>query len=102
MSAPVSLTELRQRLFQLADHVVDSGEPLIVLRKGVRLRLIRDDTPVASIAGKLARLKKQQAWIGPQPDPHWSPAEWSGESRPAVAESTSAYAARPKSPRKRR
>jgi hypothetical protein len=102
MSAPVSLTELRQRLFQLADQVVDSGEPLIVLRKGVRLRLMRDDTPAAPAGGKLARLKKQQAWVGPRPDPHYSPAEWSGASLPAVAESTTACAARPKAPRKRR
>ena len=102
MSTPVSLTELRQRLFELADQVIDSGEPLIVLRKGVRLRLVRDDAPSAPAGGKLARLKKQQGWIGPPPDPHYSPAEWSGESLPAVAESTSTYSARPKTPRKRR
>lgn len=101
MSAPVSLTELRQRLFQLADHVVESGEPLIVLRKGVRLRLVRDDAPPAPSGGKLARLKKQPAWVGPPPDPHWSPAEWN-EALPAVAESKPAYAAPPKTPRKRR
>ena len=29
----VSLTELRQKLFKLADHVVDTGEPLIVERR---------------------------------------------------------------------
>ena len=102
MSAPVSLTELRQRLFQLADHVIDSGEPLIVLRKGVRLRLVREDASPAPVIGKLAQLKKQQAWIGPPPDPHYSPAEWSGESLPAVAESSPAYAVRQKAARKRR
>lgn len=102
MSAPISLTELRQRLFQLADQVIDGGEPLIVMRKGVRLRLMRDDPPAAPAGGRLARLKKRQAWIGRPPDPHWSPAEWSGDALPAVAESTVTYAAWPKAPRKRR
>jgi len=98
----VSLTELRQRLFQLADHVVETGEPLIVVRKGVRLRLVRDDEPAKS-GGKLAQLKKQKAWIGAAPDPHYSPAEWSGESLSAVAEPASQpYLPPAKTRRKRR
>ena len=98
----ISLTELRQRLFQLADHVAETGEPLVVMRKGVRLRLVRDDDPPKS-GGKLTRLKKQQAWIGPAPDPHYSPAEWSGESLAAVAEPAPApYLPPAKPPRKRR
>jgi len=55
---PVSLTELRQRLFELADQVVDTGEPLIVLRRGVRLRLVREDA-AATDGGRLARLTPQ-------------------------------------------
>lgn len=97
----VSLTELRQRLFQLADHVAETGEPLIVVRKGVRLRLMRDDEPPQS-GGKLAQLKKQQAWIGPEPDPHYSPAEWSADALPKVAEPAPAYSSSAKTPRKRR
>lgn len=98
----VSLTELRQRLFQLADHVAETGEPLIVMRKGVRLRLVRDDEPPQT-GGKLARLRKQQAWIGPAPDPHYSPAEWSADSFPKVAEpGAPAYSVPAKTPRKRR
>ncbi|MFT3791827.1 MAG: type II toxin-antitoxin system prevent-host-death family antitoxin [Rudaea sp.] len=75
----VSLTELRQRLFQLADRVAETGEPLIVVRNGVRLRLVRDDQDSVS-GGRLARLRKQDAWIGAAPDPHFSPALWVGES----------------------
>lgn len=98
----VSLTELRQRLFQLADHVAETGEPLIVMRKGVRLRLVRDDVPPAS-GGVLARLKQQQAWIGGAPDPHYSPAEWSGELLAKVAESAvPPYRPSATAPRKRR
>lgn len=74
----ISLTELRQRLFQLADRVVETGEPLIVVRNGVRLRLVRDDSRPAP-AGRLARLKKQETWIGAAPEPHFSPALWTGD-----------------------
>lgn len=75
----ISLTELRQKLFQLADRVAETGEPLTITRKGVQLRLVRDE-PSVPPGGRLARLKKQQAWInGPPLDPHFSPAEWSGE-----------------------
>ena len=74
----VSLTELRQKLFKLADHVIDTGEPLIVERHGIRLRLIREETPSFK-GGRLSRLKKQKAVIGPPLDPHESPAQWSGE-----------------------
>ncbi|HEX6832059.1 MAG TPA: type II toxin-antitoxin system prevent-host-death family antitoxin [Rudaea sp.] len=76
----VSLTELRQRLFQLADRVVDTGEPLIVVRRGVRLRLVREDALVQE--GRLANLKPRQAVIGPPLDPRESPALWTDEPHP--------------------
>jgi antitoxin (DNA-binding transcriptional repressor) of toxin-antitoxin stability system len=72
----VSLTELRQRLFQLADRVVDTGEPLIVTRRGVRLRLVREDAPATSL-GRLARLKPQTLVLGAPLEPNESPAVWS-------------------------
>jgi len=74
----VSLTELRQKLFKLADHVIDTGEPLIVERRGVRLRLVKEDVQIQK-GGRLSRLKRQDLVIGPPLDPHESPAEWGGE-----------------------
>ena len=47
MNASISLTELRQRLFELADRVVESGEPLVIVRNGVRLRLVREEPAAA-------------------------------------------------------
>jgi len=79
MSATISLTELRQRLFQLADHVVDTGEPLVIVRNGVRLRLIREDAAPNAV-GRLSRLVKRSIVIGAPLDPHESPAEWTGEN----------------------
>lgn len=94
----ISLTELRQRLFQLADQVADTGEPLIIMRNGVRLQLTREDA-TAEKPGRLARLVKRSIVIGPPLDPHESPAEWSGDV-PQVAETVSKYTT-PKRPRRR-
>lgn len=86
MSATISITELRQRLFQLADHVAETGEPLVIERRGVRLRLVRENTPEEQ-GGRLARLKprKQPVVVGPPLDPHESPAQWA-PAWPRVAE----------------
>jgi hypothetical protein len=99
MDIAISLTELRQRLFQLADHVADTGEPLVIVRNGIRLKLVRDEAS-AEGPGRLARLIKRGVVIGPPLDPHESPAEWSGDSF-KVAEPTPEYRAR-KRPRKPR
>jgi hypothetical protein len=96
MSATISLTELRQRLFQLADHVADTGEPLVIVRNGVRLKLVREDAP-AQGPGRLARLVKRSVVIGAPLDPHESPADWSGE-RFKVAEPKRGYGSRKRRP----
>ena len=92
MDAAISLTELRQRLFQLADQVAATGEPLVIVRNGVRLKLVREEA-VAATAGRLARLVKRSVVIGPPLDPHESPAEWSGEAF-KVAEPKTEYRVR--------
>src|SRR3954464_4113894 len=99
MTVTITLTELRQRLFQLADHVATSGEPLVIVRNGVRLRLVREDA-VAKTPGRLARLVKRSVVVGAPLDPHESPAEWTGNIA-RVAEERPAYAVR-KRPRGKR
>lgn len=108
MSAAISITELRQRLFQLADHVVETGEPLVIERRGVRLRLVREDV-AGPRSGRLSRLvpRKQSVVIGPPLDPHESPAEWSGELYPGefeskVAEPSPGAGPKPQNPSRRR
>lgn len=104
MESTVTLTELRQRLFQLADQVIESGEALVIERHGVRLRLVRDDAP-KSEGGRLARLKprKQSVVVGPALDPHESPAEWVGVALPMVAEpSTPRWTGRVQTRRRRK
>ena len=99
MDTTISLTELRQRLFELADRVAETGEPLVIVRNGIRLRLIREDAPPQSV-GRLSRLVKRSIVVGAPLDPHESPAEWSGDVS-KVAESAAAYATA-KRPRGRR
>ena len=99
MDTPISLTELRQRLFQLADQVADTGEPLVIVRNGVRLRLVREDASTGK-PGRLARLVKRSVVIGPPLDPHESPAEWSGDPLKVVEPTTEPWPRkRPRSPR---
>ncbi len=97
-NSAISLTELRQRLFQLADQVAATGEPLLIVRNGVRLQLTREDA-IAEMPGRLARLVKRNIVVGAPLDPHESPAEWSGDVA-KVAETASKYAA-PKRSRRR-
>ena len=101
MNPPISLTELRQRLFELADRVVESGEPLVIVRNGVRLKLIREEAVGTEKPGRLSRLVERALVVGPPLDPHESPAEWTGDL-PRVAEPKRGYAARKtrKGPRK--
>lgn len=95
MPASISITELRQRLFQLADRVAETGEPLLIERRGVRLRLVRDDPDQEKQGGRLARLKERRRSIvvGPALDPHESPAQWS-PAWPKVAEPDARYTQR--------
>ena len=72
----ISLTELRTNLFALADHVIESGEPLLIERRGNRLRLVREDGQVET--GRLSRLVAQSLTLGAPLAPNESPALWSG------------------------
>jgi hypothetical protein len=96
MNATISLTELRQRLFQLADHVADTGEPLIILRNGVRLRLVRDDAETKA-GGRLAKLVAQSLVVGAPLAPDESPAQWNAEPESKVAEPGSTYGGKARS-----
>lgn len=96
----LSLTELRQRLFQLADQVAESGVPLEIERRGVRLRLVRVDELPAG--GRLARLREQSLVLGKPLDPSESPASWSESDLPMVAQTAPDYppGSRSRRPRK--
>jgi antitoxin (DNA-binding transcriptional repressor) of toxin-antitoxin stability system len=98
VDASISLTELRQRLFELADRVAESGEPLLIVRNGVRLKLVREQPAAVEKPGRLARLVERDIVIGPPLDPQESPAEWSELLH--VAEPPAEYG--PKKPKRTR
>jgi len=89
----ISLTELRQQLFKLADQVVDTGVPLLIERRGVRLKLVREDAQVS--VSRLGKLKLQTLVQGAALAPGESPAQWSELVLPKVAEEVGAYRATP-------
>jgi hypothetical protein len=61
----VSVTRLRSDIYNLLDHVAESGEPLELERKGRRLRIALQESP-----SKLQRLKsrKEKLWVGDKRD----------------------------------
>lgn len=56
----LTLTALRQRLFQVADEVLESGIPVEIERNGKKLLLVPQDQP-----SKLGRLKRRKLIKGP-------------------------------------
>lgn len=85
----LTLTELRQRLFKLADQVIDSGEPLIIERRGVRLKLMREDAPASS--SRLKKLVVRELVVGEPLRPDESPAVWTESHSPRAAEPRAVY-----------
>jgi PHD/YefM family antitoxin component YafN of YafNO toxin-antitoxin module len=73
--ATITLTELRQNLFALADRVAETGEPLVIERRGTRLMLVRE--AAASPMRRLALLEPRTVTIGAALRPDESPASWS-------------------------
>lgn len=49
MADPISLSTLRQDIYRLVDAVLESGEPLEIVRKGRTLRIV-SDAPVDRLA----------------------------------------------------
>lgn len=49
MADPISLSTLRQDIYRLVDAVLESGEPLEIVRKGRTLRIV-SDAPVNRLA----------------------------------------------------
>lgn len=88
----VSLTELRQRLFELADRVIETGEAIVIVRRGRTLRIVRDEVQPKTFSrlAKLRSLPPQELEIGPPLDPHESPAQWS-ELEMGAAETDAPY-----------
>lgn len=61
---PISLTALRQNIFQVADHVLETGEPAIIERHGRRLMLVPEPAEQERPIAKLDRLPRRKLFNG--------------------------------------
>ena len=72
----LTASALRQNVYRLLDHVIETGEPLEITRKGKTLRIVREE----GVPCKLANLTKHSCINGdPEELVHcdWSD-EWQG------------------------
>ena len=60
---PVSLTALRNNLFKIVDQVIQTGNPVIVERKGHKLKIVLEEKK-----SKLKNLKPHDCIIGDPDD----------------------------------
>lgn len=74
MGEPVTPSQLRQNIYRLIDHVVDTGEPLEIHRKGHTLRLVLDEPGL----DRLGAIHTNPAVIVGDPEDLVS-LDWSGE-----------------------
>ncbi|MDN5789540.1 MAG: type II toxin-antitoxin system Phd/YefM family antitoxin [Micrococcales bacterium] len=74
MGEPVTPSQLRQDIYRLIDHVLDTGEPLEINRKGRRLRLVLDEPR----PNRLAAIHTNPGVIVGDPEELVS-LDWSGE-----------------------
>jgi hypothetical protein len=71
----LTLTALRQNIFQLADQVLETGEPVVIERNGRHLLLVVEKSQL-----KLENLPRRNAIVGNPEDlvdlKVWDEAEW--------------------------
>lgn len=69
-------SELRQNIYRILDQVLETGEPVIIERKGRLLRIVADEPP-----GRLARLRPKPEYLATDPEDVVH-IDWSDEWRP--------------------
>ena len=72
----VSTSELRANIYRLLDRVIETGEPLEIVRKGRVLRVVSEQP-----SGKLARLRPHPGFMKDDPESYVH-LDWSDEWRP--------------------
>jgi hypothetical protein len=76
-SMKTTATDLRSNLYSLLDRVADTGEPIEIERKGVRLRIAREGA-----GSKLGGLGKRNTIVG-EPEELLN-LDWSSDWNPDV------------------
>jgi PHD/YefM family antitoxin component YafN of YafNO toxin-antitoxin module len=77
----VTLTELRKNIFQLVDHTLETGEPLVIERKGRRAVLQAEaGSPEARQETEAEREARWERFWNEPPPPGWENYDLSSES----------------------
>lgn len=71
-------SELRQNIYRILDRVLETGEPVVIERKGRRLRIVAEDAPT-----RLARLRPDADYLVADPEDVVH-VDWSDEWHPSA------------------
>ncbi len=77
----MNATKLRADLYTVLDQVLKTGTPVLIERKGQRLKLSVDDTPPSTGREKLAWPSSRPGWVNGSVD-DLVHLDWSSEWRP--------------------
>lgn len=72
---PLTASKLREDIYRVLDHVLATGEPVVVERNGRRLRIVADDPP-----SRLGRLVRREGIVVGDSE-ELVHIDWSGEWR---------------------
>jgi len=71
-------SELRQNIYRILDRVLETGEPVVIERKGRRLRIVAESAPK-----RLERLRPDPGYLVSDAD-DLVHVDWSAEWRPST------------------
>lgn len=65
----VTATQLRQDIYQLLDKVIETGEPVEIIRNGKKLKIVLDEAELPKEEfSRLARMKHRPGFLLCDPD----------------------------------
>jgi len=76
----VTLTELRRNIFRLIDESLETGEPIVVNRKGRRVILRGEATELAIAETEEEREERWRKFWAEPPPPEWEHTDLSPEA----------------------
>ena len=76
----VTITELRRNIFRLIDETLETGEPIVLNRKGKRLVLSRETSSSPAAETEAEREERWRKFWAEPPPPGWEDVDLSFET----------------------
>jgi hypothetical protein len=76
----VTITELRRNIFQLVDEALETGEPIVLNRKGKRLMLTRETAALPAAESEEEGEERWRKFWAEPPPPGWEDVDLSFET----------------------